>query len=220
IYILLIFIVASLHYAYGRVQELPANDQKTEVLLSDSQTQYESDMKKRSKILLDSLPKSHPRHDSLIFQLYDNYKQQYLSLGREGQWEKALPLALACETVFSGSLSPKEEAELIYNIAYIYDKDKQYLISVDYYEKSIKLYETIRDRGGQDVRNDLALAYNNLGVVHAHTGFFTERKANYLKAKTLWESMNDVNKANLISVYGNLLRLYRQYGDNTAAEEL
>lgn len=220
IYILLIFIVASFHYAYGRVQELPANDQKTEVFLSDSQTQYESDMKKRSKILLDSLPKSHPRHDSLIFQLYDNYKQQYLSLGREGQWEKALPLALACETVFSGSLSPKEEAELIYNIAYIYDKDKQYLISVDYYEKSIKLYETIRDRGGQDVRNDLALAYNNLGVVHAHTGFFTERKANYLKAKTLWESMNDVNKANLISVYGNLLRLYRQYGDNTAAEEL
>src|SRR5690606_32776513 len=113
-----------------------------------------------------------------IFQLYDSYKQQYLGLGREGQWKKALPLALACETVFIGRLPPKEEANLIYNIAYIYDKDKQYLISVDYYEKSIKLYQALLDKGDQGVRNDLALAYNNLGVVHAHTGFFTERKAN------------------------------------------
>src|SRR5690606_18455003 len=67
---------------------------------------------------------------------------------------------------------------------------------------------------------DLALAYNNLGVVHANTGFFTERKASYLKAKEIWESADDVNKSNLISLYGNLLRLYRQYGDKQAAEEL
>src|SRR5690606_24169639 len=38
--------------------------------------------------------------------------------------------------------------------------------------------------------------------------------------KEIWESADDVNKSNLISLYGNLLRLYRQYGDKQAAEEL
>src|SRR5690606_26204437 len=55
---------------------------------------------------------------------------------------------------------------------------------------------------------------------HAETGFFTQRKESYLKAKEIWESIDDVDKSNLISLYGNLLRLYRQYGDKQAAEEL
>src|SRR5690606_31033895 len=66
----------------------------------------------------------------------------------------------------------------------------------------------------------IALAYNNIGVAHANTGFFTQRKKSYLKAKKIWESMEDVDKSYLISLYANLLRLYRQYGDEQAAEML
>lgn len=219
-HVFLFLMAASFLCTYSHAQEVSVDTPKGQPNSSEIQKHYELDMKKRNNMLLDSIPKSHPQYDSLIFQLYDSYKQQYLGFGREGQWKKALPLALACETVFSGSLSPKEEADLIYNIAYIYDKDKQYLTAIDYFEKSINLYEDIHQIGDQDVRNDLALAYNNLGVVHANTGFFTQRKASYLKAKALWESVNDVNKSNLNSLYGNLLRLYLQYGDKKAAKEL
>src|SRR5690606_23586638 len=118
---------------------------------SKTRESYESEIKNRKTILLDSVGKDHPKYDSLIFQLYDNYKQQYLHFGGEGDWSKALPIVLACETTFIGELSSKEEADLIYNIAYIYDKNTQYFVAVDYYEKSIQQYEAIQDIGGQDV---------------------------------------------------------------------
>ena len=181
---------------------------------------YETVMKQRLDSLKHVVPKEHTHHDSLVSVLYEEYEQQYLNLGSKGQWNEALPIALACEAIFIGHLRPKEEADLIYNIGYIYDKCEQYVQGIDYFHRAIASYEDIHDTEEQDVRNDIALAYNNIGVAHAETGFFTQRKESYLKAKEIWESLDDVDKSNLISLYGNLLRLYRQYGDKQAAEEL
>ncbi|MFC3196879.1 CHAT domain-containing protein [Parapedobacter deserti] len=159
--------------------------------------------------------------DTSVVSRYEAEKVRYLRLGREMQWEEALAIALACEATFVGKLPPKSEADLIYNIGYIYDKSEQYQLALDYFHRSIALYEAIHDVDSLDLRNDLALAYNNIGVTHANTGFFTQRKASYLKAKEIWESMGDeVDKNNLISLYGNLLRLFSQYGDKRAAGEL
>lgn len=198
---------------YG--QELIAEVDKVK-----SKAEYESEIRQRVDSLRKVTPKGHVRHDSLLSVLYEDYKNQYLGLGGSGNWEEALPVALACETTFIGYLQPKEEADLIYNIGYIYDKSGLYWQGIDYFHRSIVRYEAIQDAGGQDVRNDIALAYNNIGVAHAETGFFTQRKESYLKAKAIWESMDDVDKSNLISLYGNLLRLYHQYGDKQAAKEL
>src|SRR5690554_2128206 len=181
---------------------------------------YETVMKQRLDSLKHVVPKEHTHHDSLVSVLYEEYEQQYLNLGSKGQWNEALPIALACEAIFIGHLRPKVEADLIYNIGYIYDKCEQYVQGIDYFHRAIASYEDIHDTEEQDVRNDIALAYNNIGVAHAETGFFTQRKESYLKAKEIWESLDDVDKSNLISLYGNLLRLYRQYGDKQAAEEL
>lgn len=182
--------------------------------------QYEAVMKQRLDSLKHAVPKEHAHHDSLVSVLYEEYEQQYLNLGGRGKWKEALPIALACEAIFIGNLLPKEEADLIYNIGYIYDKDGQYWQGIDYFHRSVARYEALQETGEQDVRNDIALAYNNIGVAHAETGFFTQRKESYLKAKEIWESLDDVDKSNLISLYGNLLQLYRQYGDKQAAEEL
>src|SRR5690606_35652691 len=181
---------------------------------------YKIAIAQRISSLLTTAPKARHPHDSLLSELYDEYEAQYLSLGNEGKWTEALPLALACESTFIGELPPKREADLIYNIGYIYDKSDRYLQGIDYFHRSIARYEAINDAEEQDVRNDIALAYNNIGVAHANTGYFTQRKESYLKAKALWESIDGVDKSNLISLYGNLLRLYRQYGDKQAAEEL
>lgn len=185
-----------------------------------SQSNYESQIKYRLDSLQKTVSQEHVHYSRLIETLYQEYKDQYLGLGGSGKWEEALSIALASEALLMGHLDAKEEADLIYNIGYIYDKLGQYLQGIDYFHRSITLYKAIQELYGHDLRNDIALAYNNIGVAHAHTGFFTQRKESYLKAKEIWESMENVDKSYLISLYGNLLRLYRQYGDQQAAEIL
>ncbi|WP_041738263.1 CHAT domain-containing protein [Echinicola vietnamensis] len=197
--------------------------QYNEITLSDTSNtvdSYKSEILDRIDSLRSYYTKEHPQYDSLLFSIYDGYKQQYVDLEYQNDTKKALQIALACEAIFIGELEDKEQADLIYNIAHIYDKDEQYLKALNYYRRSIERYEAIHDVERLDLRNDLALAYNNIGVIHAHTGFFTKRKECYLKAKALWESMDEVDKSNLISLYGNLLGLYAKYGDREASEEL
>src|SRR5690606_938017 len=141
---------------YG--QELIAEVDKVK-----SKAEYESEIRQRVDSLRKVTPKGHVRHDSLLSVLYEDYKNQYLGLGGSGNWEEALPVALACATTFIGYLQPKEEADLIYNIGYIDDKSGLYWQGIDYFHRSIVRYEAIQDAGGQDVRNDIALAYNNIG---------------------------------------------------------
>ncbi|GAB3646099.1 hypothetical protein GCM10028791_05520 [Echinicola sediminis] len=197
--------------------------QNTQLALSDTSNtvdKYKSEMLDRIDSLRSYYTKEHPQYDSLLFSIYDGYKQQYIDLEYQKETKKALKIALACEAVFIEELEDKVQADLIYNIAHLYDKNEQYLKALNYYRRSIERYEAIHDVERLDLRNDLALAYNNIGVIHAHTGFFTKRKECYLKAKELWESMDEVDKTNLISLYGNLLELYAKYGDREASEEL
>src|SRR5690606_39717065 len=73
---------------------------------------YEAVMKQRLDSLKHVVPKEHTHNDSLVSVLYEEYKQQYLNLGGTGKWKEALPIVLACEAIFIGHLSPKEEADL------------------------------------------------------------------------------------------------------------
>lgn len=213
LFLILFFSVAIFNHLFAR-----SGTTATDAL--KSQSNFESLIKYRIDSLQKIVSGDHALYDSLIGTLYEQYKDQYLSLGGFGRWNEALPIALACEATFFGDLNPKEEADLIYNIGYIYDKLGQYLQGIDYFHRSIILYESIQELYEHDHRNDIALAYNNIGVAHANTGFFTQRKASYLKAKEIWEEMEDIDKGYLISLYGNLLRLYRQYGDEQAAKIL
>ena len=197
-----------------------SQDQKELSNSSKSKEYYEALM----SLKLDSVRKTSPisdlPNDSLINTLYDEYQTLYLDLGSKREWPEALAVALACETIFRRDLSPQTEADLLYSIGFIYDKCENYSQALNYYNQSIERYETIQMEGKMDVRDDIATIYNNIGVVHAHTGFFTKRKESYMKAKEIWESIEDVDESFLISVYGNLLRLYLQYGDKEAAGEL
>src|SRR5690606_1404799 len=106
--------------------------------------------------------------------LYEEYEQQYLNLGGRGKWKEALPIALACEAIFIGNLLPKEEADLIYNIGYIYDKDGQYCQGIDYFHRSVARYEALQETGEQCVRNDIALVDNNISFAHVETVVCTQ----------------------------------------------
>ncbi|TDO02786.1 CHAT domain-containing protein [Sunxiuqinia elliptica] len=167
------------------------------------------------------LSASHRKNwDSLFARLYNTYKTYYLSEGESRNWGKALNIALESRAICLDNISSRDEAELIYNLAYLYDKNQKYFLALNHYKQAISLYEALADSHEQAARQKIAMAYNNIGVVHAHTGFFTERRSAYLKAKELWESVEEVDESYLMTIYGNLLRLYYQYGDKEGAKEL
>src|SRR5690606_35405226 len=118
-YRLLLFVVFfSCAYSHGQLSK--TDSLKTKGI-------YETAIKQRMSNLLTAAPTASHPHDSLLSELYDEYEAQYLNLGKQGRWEEALPIALACEISFIGELSARKEADLIYNIGYLYDKCELYL---------------------------------------------------------------------------------------------
>ncbi len=150
--------------------------------------------------------------------LQNLFTEAYHAMANGNDWALALEWALEGEALLYNHLKTEDQAELVYDIGFLYDRNKDYRNAIRYYKKSIALYETLPE---EDLDlSSLALAYNNLGTMYAETGYFSQRKVCYLRAKELWESDPNVDKSNLITIYGNLMRLYRTYGDKDGAEEL
>lgn len=144
--------------------------------------------------------------------------EAYHNFANTGDWINSLKKAEEGYDLLEAYLKPIDNADFVYDIAYLHDKNKEFHEAIKVYKKAISLYEALPAEALK--ASSLALAYNNLGTMYAETGFFTQRKECYLKAKELWESDPDVDKSYLITIYGNLMRLYRTYGDREGAKEL
>ncbi|WP_158860392.1 CHAT domain-containing protein [Lunatibacter salilacus] len=150
--------------------------------------------------------------------LKDVFTNTYHNIANTGDWENSLKKALEGYQLLETHLKARDKADFVYDIAYLYDKNREFHQAINVYKESIALYESLPE---EELKvSSLALAYNNLGTMYAETGFFTQRKHCYLQAKSLWESDPKVDKSNLITIYGNLMRLYRTYGDKEGAGEL
>ncbi|MCE7054698.1 CHAT domain-containing protein [Algoriphagus sp. AGSA1] len=156
--------------------------------------------------------------DGHVDYLKELFTEAYHDYANSGDWASSLQQALEGYQLIASQIGTADKADFVYDIAYLHDKNKDYHEAIRVYKKSISLYESLPPEE-LDV-SSLALAYNNLGTMYAETGFFTQRKECYLKAKSLWESDPDVDKSYLITIYGNLMRQYRTYGDKAAAKEL
>src|SRR5690606_32345798 len=113
--LILIFVILQFSGAYSQDQKELSNSNK-------NREDYEALMRINIDSVRKTLPISDLPNDSLLVTLYDEYKSQYLDLGSKREWQEALAVALACETIFSRYLPPKAETDLIYSIGYIYDK--------------------------------------------------------------------------------------------------
>jgi AraC-like DNA-binding protein len=91
-----------------------------------------------------------------------------------------------------------------------------YLSSLNYCNKSLKLYEAM------DNTVEIAKAYNNLGIIYEITGDYKFAIKNHQKSLKIWHSINDpqlmsqVNQA-LPHVYSNLGVAYSNFGDQAKA---
>ena len=143
------------------------------------------------------------------------YSGLYHSLAYSGQWDKALEKGTEGLFLIDASVDPQTQADYIYDLGYINDRLKNYSDAINLYQQAIATYKTLENK-----HFDLGLAYNNLATVYKQIGFFTERLKSYEQAKAYWETDSNIDPSYLITLYGNMLKLYMEYGDATKAKDL
>lgn len=140
----------------------------------------------------------------------------YHFLGYNNRWEEALPFAQECAALRESLNEDPPLAYLssVHDVAYIQNKIGNYPEAIEFYLKSINGY--IAHNGEQD--HDVALGYNNLAFNYGLMGMANKQYAYYVKAANTWNAIEVADNSYLMTVYGNLLRWQKEYGDHTAVE--
>lgn len=187
--------------------------QYCEAKLLQEEGNYTEAIQKYSSIL-DMLNK-HDVSETRVFRI-EVYSGLYHSLAYSGQWDKALEKGTEGLTLIDASVDTQTQADYIYDLGYINDRLKNYSEAIKLYQQAISLYEALKE----NKYFDLGLAYNNLATVYKQIGFFTERLKSFELARTYWEKAPSIKPSYLITLYGNMLKLYMEYGDAGKAKDL
>ena len=134
-----------------------------------------------------------------------------------GNWKQALEQAQLGFKFLKDTLpsSDKIFVDLIYDIGFINGKLGDYSKAVENYQTSLNLYKNIIGENHTDV----AQAYNNIAVEYRNLGLRKKELESLLKAKSIWEQLNQDNDQQfLYKCYGNLFYWYSYYGDFENAE--
>ncbi|MFD2916601.1 CHAT domain-containing protein [Psychroserpens luteus] len=152
-----------------------------------------------------------------IFQ-YQLQNRIYHQTAYLGNWKHALEQAQLGYEFLKDTLTSNDKSfvDLIYDIGFIYGKLGDYSKAVDNYQTSLDLYQiSIGEKN-----TDVAQAYNNIAVEYRNLGLRRKELESLLKAKTIWEQLNDeLDQQFLYRCYGNLFYWYSYYGDFDKAEE-
>ncbi|WP_178986756.1 CHAT domain-containing protein [Winogradskyella helgolandensis] len=160
---------------------------------------------------------SREKQPDRIFQ-YQIQNRIYHQTAYLGNWEHALEQAQLGYEVLKDTLSYKDKSfvDLIYDIGFIYSALGDYSKAVEHYQTSLDLYKSIIG----EYNTDVAQAYNNIAVEYRYLGLKTKELESLLKAKTIWETLDENDSQQfLYSCYGNLFYWYSYYGDFDKAEE-
>ena len=160
---------------------------------------------------------SKEKHGDKIFQ-YQIQNRIYHQTAYLGNWKHALEQAQFGYDVLKDTLSNKDKSfvDLIYDIGFIHSKLGDYSKAVENYQASLDLYKTVIGENNTDV----AQAYNNIAVEYRYLGLKTKELESLLKAKAIWETLDENgNQHFLYRCYGNLFYWYSYYGDFDKAEE-
>lgn len=149
---------------------------------------------------------------------YEIQSRIYHQLGFTGKWNLALAEAELGLRILKDTLSGKDKkmVDLIHDIGFINAELGDYSKAIEYYKASLALY--ISNIG--EKTTDVALSYNNIGAQYRKIGLRKNELEYLLKAKTIWEQLNnDEDIGHLYVCYGNLFSWYSYYGDYEKAEE-
>ena len=135
-----------------------------------------------------------------------------------GNWKEALKESQLGYEILMDTLSENDKTfvDLIYDIGYINSQLGDFSKAVENYQRSLNLYEKIIGEN----HTDIAQAYNNIAVEYRNLGLRQKELQSLLKAKQIWEHLNQEEDKNfLYKCYGNLFYWYSYYGDFEKADE-
>ena len=95
------------------------------------------------------------------------------------------------------------------NIGYIYDDQGKVVKALDYYHKSLRIREDIKDDNG------VAESLNNIGVIYVNQGEWDFALDYYLKSLAIKEPIGD--KKSVATSLNNIAAVYRKQGNNPSA---
>lgn len=156
-------------------------------------------------------------HPDKLFK-YNIQSRIYHQFGYTGKWKLALVEAELGLQILKDTLTKNDKkfVDLIHDIGYIYAELGDYSKAIENYKISQDMY--INNIG--EKTTDVALSYNNIAVQYKKMGLRKEELFNLLKAKDIWEQLNnDEDMAHLYICYSNLFKWYSYYGDYEKAEE-
>lgn len=154
------------------------------------------------------------KHATFLKDLHTSY---YHALAYSGDWENALAAAVSGFTHIGAFIDGKDKADYIYDLGFLNDKVGNFAEAIQLYEASI---QELKKLDG-DHTFDIGLAYNNLSTNYKKMGFFSARLNSLVQAQKFWESKPEtVEDHYFITLYGNLLKVYLEYGDIALAEKM
>lgn len=154
------------------------------------------------------------KYSPYLKKLYTGY---YHAAAYSGNWQKALSISEEGYSLFYKYLEGKLKADYIYDLGFLHDKNGNYFDAIEKYEASISVLQSIDDAP----LFDIGLAYNNLSTNYKQMGFFTARLNCLLNAKKYWEKdAKNIDYTYFTTLYGNLLKVYLEYGDLYLAENM
>lgn len=163
-----------------------------------------------------SLVEGYKQKDRIIPYLVDVYNGLYHCLAYSGQWQKSLEVGNEGLALLNSEIDMVTRANYIYDLGYINDRLSKFHDAIKLYNQSIEYYL----ESNSDKNFDIGLAYNNLGTSYNKIGFFTGRLKSLEMAKEYWEKTESVSPSYLLTIYGNLIKLYMEYGDVHKVTEL
>jgi tetratricopeptide (TPR) repeat protein len=85
--------------------------------------------------------------------------------------------------------NPTEKGSCLLNIGLSYKRDGTYNLAIDYYQKALELFESIKDY------RKIAVAYNNLAELYRVKGMYKIGLGYIETSMSYWEYLNESNKA-------------------------
>ena len=208
--ILIISIVSS--FIFDGYSQSPAENKK--ILFQRFVELYDSgDILNAEKALLLFLESKDPLTDDQFAAGYNNLGVVNLTLGN---YDSALENNLKAATFISKKNQySKALADILNNIGRIYNIKKSFDVSVEYLEKSIRIYQNL-GTSDRNVFNSLSAAYINISIALNETKKYPEALS-YLEKNVKLHSI--FNISNLSFTYLNIAKTYSNLNNPKTAEE-
>ena len=134
-----------------------------------------------------------------------------------GLYDHALEFnKIAEEQLLDQKIEDQTLADIYLNRAYIYDIKKSYSYSITYFEKAIRIYQSLKSTKDRSFYQNLSAAYLNIGIVYYELGNYTVAEE-YFKKSTLLKTKYDLTR--LALVYLNIAKTHVKKNELSLAEK-